>query len=146
MFVGEAPGRLGPRKLDLVFACKAVGGVMDAVDIERVGAPEVSALLRRSQHRNLLNYWPGEDGKGSYFPAVVAKEKAREFRPPLHVHTLVLLGMRVAAAFNMHLVPYFERRAYRDRLIYVAPHPSGVNRWWNDPANRWQARCFLEGL
>ncbi len=138
MFIGEAPGRKGPRDMDAVFIHKAFGLDSDA--------REATALLRRSQHRNLLNYWPGESGKGSYFPALVAKEKARKIRIPLHVHTLVLLGLRVATAFQMHLVPYFERRTYRDRLVYVVPHPSGVNRWWNDPDNRRQACRFLEEL
>ncbi len=137
LFIGEAPGRKGPRDMDVVFVDKVFG---------RGARPGAAALLRRSQHRNLLNYWPGEDGKGSYFPALVAKEEARKIRIPLHVHTLVLLGMRVATAFQMHLVPYFERRTYRDRLVYVVPHPSGVNRWWNDPDNRRQARRFLEEL
>lgn len=27
--------------------------------------------------------------------------------------------------------------------LYVLPHPSGVNRWWNDPANLEAARAFL---
>ena len=28
----------------------------------------------------------------------------------------------------------------------VFPHPSGVNRWWNDPVNERQARFFLREL
>lgn len=36
--------------------------------------------------------------------------------------------------------PRSRRRAVR---VAVVPHPSGINRWWNDPANVEAARSFL---
>jgi hypothetical protein len=48
----------------------------------------------------------------------------------------VLLGRRVAAAFGLASAPYLEWTEARGRTWVVMPHPSGVNRWWNDEENR----------
>ena len=49
---------------------------------------------------------------------------------------IVLLGHRVAMAFSLRPMSYFERVG---RYIYL-PHPSGRNLVWNDPANVARAR------
>lgn len=43
----------------------------------------------------------------------------------------ILIGRRVARAFHAHHLPYLEPTTFEDRTIVVAPHPSGLNRWWN---------------
>jgi len=60
----------------------------------------------------------------------------------------VLLGGKVAAAFYMHRRPLFRwLDEFGDgALVAVAPHPSGVSRWWNDPANLRRARRFWHKL
>lgn len=65
---------------------------------------------------------------------------------------VVLLGRMVATAFFFEHVPWFTwRQRYvgkpSRRMISVSlvavPHPSGLNRVWNDPRVRGQARRFL---
>lgn len=56
----------------------------------------------------------------------------------------VLLGSRVAEAFNLLHLGYFEwtRDADVDMTVARAPHPSGRSHWWNDPENVAAARAF----
>lgn len=98
--------------------------------------------------RNLLDRWPGYGPSGgSAFPMEVAKQEARHLLAVRHVHAhvltppqyrrLILLGKRVAAAFS-HNGDWFE---WVGETV-VTPHPSGLNRFWNDPANVERARAF----
>lgn len=61
------------------------------------------------------------------------------------VDTIVLLGRRVERAFACAGTPYFDvltsEGGYYKML--TAPHPSGMNRWWNDPENIVAARSRL---
>lgn len=56
----------------------------------------------------------------------------------------ILLGSRVAEAFNLLHLGYFEWTRDPDVNLIVAraPHPSGRSHWWNDPANVESARRF----
>lgn len=58
----------------------------------------------------------------------------------------VLLGARVAAAYRRaHDIP-FELLTIDDRpdvRVVVLPHPSGLNRLWNDPGNWERSRELL---
>jgi hypothetical protein len=58
---------------------------------------------------------------------------------------VLVAGTRAAAALGLR-PDYFAAQALGGRPAYVVPHPSGVNRWWNDPANRAAARRFFEGV
>lgn len=100
---------------------------------------------------NLLNIWPGKAGKGDKFDAVKAGKAAWRMVPKLHKRRVVLLGKNVAKAFNcedMPLMVWEHRGGWKGKLQYecevaVLPHPSGVNRWWNNPKNYARARAFL---
>lgn len=46
--------------------------------------------------------------------------------------TVIMLGARVAAAFNMEHVPLWGARAESRRVFVRFPHPSGRCRVWND--------------
>lgn len=81
-----------------------------------------------------------------------------------HFLTIVVAGMRLAKAIGLLVPPnydgelkYFDRcllpekydayiGAGADPDCYVIPHPSGVNRWWNDPKNRRAAWRFAEKM
>ena len=98
---------------------------------------------------NLLASYPGPNGKGDAFfltearaaaAALIGKIATRKF--------VVLLGLNVARAFG-HRAPWFAwRDAFKDSetWIAVAPHPSGISHWWNDPRNVRQAREFWRYL
>ena len=56
----------------------------------------------------------------------------------------MFVGLAVAAAFAFTEPPCVWRRiAIPRRALGVVPHPSGVNTWYNDPANVDIARRFL---
>ena len=57
---------------------------------------------------------------------------------------VLLAGRGVAGAFGVDL-PFFLWAEERGMMVAVVPHPSGVSRWWNDPANERRARRFLRG-
>jgi uracil-DNA glycosylase len=105
--------------------------------------------LTRFDRVNLLQEWPGRDGKGSLLPGERAKEAAAALRLAYPQRPLVLMGARVAYAFG------YERRhfewlrwftAWDGRRIAVCPHPSGIVRWWNDPDNARAAQDFFDEL
>lgn len=55
---------------------------------------------------------------------------------------VVLLGRKVAAVFGFERVPFFEPVAYEH--IIVIPHPSGLNRFWNSPAQVERGRVLVK--
>jgi len=61
---------------------------------------------------------------------------------------VILLGKLVAEAFWPKLKPDFLSAWEYGRgvWIWVFPHPSGLNRWWNDPANLNKAQRVLRNI
>ncbi len=126
---GQAPGRTGDpaRPLD-----GRAGGRLAAL----LGASTYEELAARFHLRNVLDKYPGPKGrKGDDFPPGLARRAAiahkRKFHPGDRV---VLLGLGVAAAFQVP-GPLLSRWLVRGGPHYlIAPHPSGVSLVWNDPA------------
>lgn len=78
---------------------------------------------------------------------------ARRLRPDLAGYDLILLaGRRVARAFGLPDSWPFLRwywigseKGYKHEAgAAIVPHPSSLNRWWNDPRHRQDARRFLD--
>ena len=106
------------------------------------------SYLRWTVRVNLLDYWPGKSGKGDAFPMAEAREAAAALEPSLKGRRAVLLGHGVASAFGLGGRPYLGPwevvpRPLGSFAAAVLPHPSGVNRFWNDPTNRERAGRFL---
>lgn len=59
---------------------------------------------------------------------------------------VLLMGRRVAAACGMGDAPYLRRFRFGKTTFVVVPHPSGMNRWWNDLDNRRRGYTFLRRL
>lgn len=98
---------------------------------------------------NLFDEPQTKQGKGSAFPIREARPKAaymlKVMRLLKQYDEVWFVGSRVANAFGCSRVPLFERVDLEDVRppAYVVPHPSGVNHWWNDEANRADWRDFV---
>jgi hypothetical protein len=116
-----------------------------------MGVPEERFLGSRIVRVNLLGEFPGKAGdKGDLFPMAEAREGAGKVMlasgPGAEI---VMLGRGVLRAFLPFLprgatqkMQFFEALAHGGRTFVLAPHPSGISHWWNDPANREAAAGF----
>lgn len=104
-------------------------------------------FLRTFDRANLLPLWPGPSGrKGAAFPVVAARLLADRMIGRFRFdRTVVLLGKRTAAAFGLS-VGYFEPVMIGRATVLVVPHPSGVNRWFNEPANVRRMARFMRRI
>lgn len=102
---------------------------------------------------NVLDKWPGKQGKGDSFPLNLAIPADKALLPKLQGRKVVLLGQRVSHAFDVGqpILEWHERGfgwwendviVQLSCALAVCPHPSGVNTWWNKPENRIAARVF----
>lgn len=97
---------------------------------------------------NLIGRFPGKAGKGDAFPLQIARRRALALSRRFEGRTVVLLGGSVSAAFRVTAVPIlrWRRGALGAARLAVAPHPSGISRWWNDPENVRAAARFFRRL
>jgi uracil-DNA glycosylase len=99
---------------------------------------------------NLLDAFPGKNGKGDAFPMAAARKSAARVMAKLERGDFaLLLGWNVAQAFGLRRDgrKYFDRFAFGDGAsAVVMPHPSGVNMWWNVEVNRKKAKRELGKL
>ncbi len=106
-----------------------------------------AAFLAAFERRNLIDHYPGKLGKGDAFDKVAARFAACNLTARLGQRRTVLLGGNVARAFHFdHPVLTWVDEVGDDALVALCPHPSGVNRWWNDPRNVRRARRFWRDL
>lgn len=144
VFVGQAPsrdsepgqpfsGRSGEKLAGLLSVTKA----------------EFLAKVRRI---NLIERYPGKNGKGDAFPVAEARMKALllQERYMMRPVRFVLVGKNVARAFGIRRPQYFVHGwfygPFQGMSWTVVPHPSGVSRWWNDAGNRRKAKRFFTKL
>lgn len=101
--------------------------------------------LERFDRINLIGIWPGKKGKGDAFPMAEAAAAAEKLKDALLGRTVLFLGVATAKAFRY---PYdaLEWHSFNEGLAAVLPHPSGVNRWWNDEGNSERASVFCRRM
>lgn len=136
--VGEAPSRRSPNSTPLgSLRVKVLVGLALGRDVEVVG-------------RNLFDKPMPRSGKGSAFQLDLARERAvvvlRSLQRVRRYDAIWLVGKRVARAFRASGVEYLEPIYLYGvtKPVYVVPHPSGVNRWWNEEENQEAWRKFVE--
>jgi len=97
---------------------------------------------------NLIDAFPGKDGKGDAFPIEVARERAVSLllNGRLFNRKVVMLGAGVARAFGIRSFTFLEWAQNEALALAIAPHPSGVSRWWNVPENVKAAEQFWRSL
>jgi uracil-DNA glycosylase len=109
-------------------------------------------FLKTFDRDNVLRRYPGKAGKGDRFPAGTARRRAAKLAQTFERGQLViLLGGNVADAFEMgFLRSGTPCRWHVDPIncIFYAlvPHPSGVNRQWNNPDRVATAERFFKLL
>lgn len=112
---------------------------------------ELSGVTIEKMHEladcvNLLDSWHGSNGKGDHFPMKLAREKAPAVQKLWqNYERVVLLGSNVAEAFRFESEPLTWQKM-EDCSVAIMPHPSGVNRWWNDEQNKADAAAFLRSV
>lgn len=137
VFVGQAPSK------DTVKG-EAFSGRSGQTLANLLRMPK-AVFLSKVRRINLVDSYPGKKGKGDAFPLPTARMKAlllteRYIRKRA---LFVFVGKNVAKAFSIK-GEYFESGVVAGRLRWtLMPHPSGINRWWNEPENRRKAaRAF----
>lgn len=112
--------------------------------LERLLGIEEGQLHRAARVVNLIPWWPGPSasGKGDRFPSSSARLAASRVRLR---GTVLLAGRGVARAFGVR-APFFEWARVGPARVAVIPHPSGVSRWWNEPANLERAERFMRAI
>lgn len=99
---------------------------------------------------NLVQEWPGKSGRGDRFPRARGTISAQEMtlNGALDNRKTVFLGKEVARCFGFSTMTYLEVLTGEPGLeMLLLPHPSGVNRWWNDPKNvRLASKAFKSFL
>jgi len=140
-FVGQAPSR---RTRD--NQTWAPG--LSTLALARLAGCDYATLTARADFRNLLSAFPGRRASnwGDVFDARAAAEAAARLSTEL-TGLAICLGRNVARAFGRGELPPLSIVALSDELsLALLPHPSGRNRWYNNPANRAAAARFLRDL
>lgn len=139
LIIGEAPGKNGD-------PTKPIEGRIGA-RLAACAGITLDEFLSTFDRINLLDEQPQDNGKGTDFNVKEAGRVARNLEPTLCDRPLVLLlGKRVAAAFKFTEVVYFQEARINRIPTYVVPHPSGVNRWFNELENELQMLKFMHGI
>ncbi len=140
LLVGQAPSRTS----DPASALSPAGRSGRRL-LELSGLSE-EAFGARALRINLSDRWPGKNGKGDRFPRLIDDGVLSLIAASAMI---VFVGRGVAermlgASVARELEPCCWYFSHRPRKLYaVLPHPSGVNRWWNDAANVRRAKRFL---
>lgn len=95
---------------------------------------------------NLLERWPGKSptGRGDAFPYDQAAAAAAMLLAVTPHDRVIVCGRGVWRALGLHGdVEPLGRGYAAGRLFLNLPHPSGLCRWWNDPANVDRAGAVL---
>ena len=148
LFVGQAPSAETDGKPPFVGRCgKFLAELMDTTQEQ---------MLLDHDFINVFDRWPGKGYGGDKFPMPEAKQLAKAKLDQLRDRQMVvLLGSNVARAFNASQFRYLEFYEMRNpdnfsdcvaKAMSVVPHPSGVNRYYNNPRNRLVVGEFLRRL
>lgn len=155
LLIGQAPGPNTDPDYPLFPAPRtsAGGRLCELIGLSR---GEYLSLFDRC---NLLPYFPGRtQARDDSFPMAPARLAAQVMRPLLRGRRVVIVGRKVADAFDLPKVDWFEpiqlRCGPRHAAtgcsgladVIVIPHPSGRNHWYNTELNRARARQALRAL
>ncbi len=140
LLIGQAPSRTGDPSQPLRGYC--------GMKLASLFGISTASYLKRFDRNNLINHYPGKNGKGDFFDLLEARDRAIDTTIMIAIIPrpyVLLIGRNVARAFRKNQ-RYFERFDLHGSPAYVVPHPSGISRWWNEPGNRAKAQRFFKRL
>lgn len=93
--------------------------------------------------RNVCDEYHGKQERGNG-DAVFNRQLPEDLPGPAECPLVIAVGAVASAAIGIKKKPlrYFEIHFINGRAVVPVPHPSGVNRWWNEPANKVRAGIF----
>lgn len=126
--VGQAPNRHGLSDPDEVLTGRSGRKIAEIAGLSF----DDFLFIRRV---NLNKRWNGKAGKGDRFMMSEGRASAQRLLDEDHGGGMVLLGRSVAKCFGLEKCEPLTTVLAYGRRFFIMPHPSGVNRWWNDPKN-----------
>lgn len=138
LLIGQAPSRTSQGKLP--FSGQSGKRLADLAVIPQKDLKNYFKMI------NVFDYWPGRSGKGDAFPRDKIPDKLRKM--VASYSATIFVGRGVADRFKFNPPEYLIWYSYphRKQAASILPHPSGVNRWYNDPQNLKDAQMFLRGI
>jgi len=129
LMIGQAPSAI----TDAAIGRKAFSG-MSGSRLAIFLRVSLDKLLSSTEAINLLDRFPGRNSeKGDDFDHRAASRAASLIN--LANRKAILVGRRVAEAFNLSDMKFLEVRKIGNTQVLLLPHPSGVNSWWNEQFN-----------
>lgn len=113
---------------------------MAGIDVER--DDWYDELRKTFEPINLMPSYLGRKARGDVFTMSLGRQFALALKTEFAGSRFILVGSKVARCFN---APVY-RCAWREHAgswYALLPHPSGLNLWYNEPANVESARAFL---
>ena len=133
--VGQAPSRRGdPRK--------PLAGPNGRKIARLAGISYDELIACRRKHLN--GHYNGKRPKDDAFDHAKGNVNAADVLLDWRVERIVLLGKNVARCFGFRDLPFLAEISLYGRRFLIFPHPSRVNRWWNERRNEQRARQLLQ--
>jgi len=148
LIIGQAPARGNDGKPP--FSGRSGARLAELIGVTKNGLYTGDVLPEYFDLVNLLPAWQGKQGKGDVFDMKTAKLKAGILIHELNEgppRSILMMGRKVRRAMGVNGDwEYLEWFDFYKHEAVIFPHPSGVNRWWNDQANYGEARFFLRDV
>jgi uracil-DNA glycosylase len=153
LIIGQAPARGNDGKLPFAGASGSRLALLAGVGGSGDELPEHFTMV------NVLRKYPGSNGKGDNFDLTAARLRARRLRMKLSTvksRHIILMGNNVARSFGIR--PFKADRfkmvdkwqagpdIYDEHAVYLFPHPSAINRYWNEREHQLAAARFLRRI
>lgn len=133
LLIGQAPGpNTDPARPLYPFPASSAGGRL----CKFMGI-SVDEYLEIFDRVNLLQEFPGKEGKEDKFPPRLAKVAAAAILPLLEGRAVVFLGRNVANSFGYSALGFHSWDYHPGLRMQLAcvPHSSGRSHWYNSPEN-----------
>ena len=133
--VGQAPSRRGDPS-------KPLAGPNGQKVARLAGMSYDELIACRRKHLN--THYRGKRVNSNAFDHMKGNVNAANILLDWRVERIVLLGKNVARCFGFRDLPFLAEVRIYGRRFLIFPHPSSINRWWNERRNERRARQLLQ--